>query len=63
MARVRQVWQEFNRDLTGIKIPYCDKIPHVSLQIPEDPSRDFKVLSLREFSLGVIDHLRPHPAP
>jgi hypothetical protein len=48
-----QVWQGLNRDLTGIKIPYWDKIRHLSLQIPEDPSRDFKVLSLTEFSLEI----------
>jgi hypothetical protein len=54
--RYRQVWQGFNRDFTGIKIPYDNKIPHPPLQIPEDPSRDFKVLSLTDFSLGFKDH-------
>jgi hypothetical protein len=51
MARAQR---GFDRDLTGIKIPYWDKIHHLSLQIPEDPSRDFKVLSLTDFSLGLI---------
>jgi hypothetical protein len=57
-----QVWQGLNRDLTGIKMPYRDKIRHLALQIPKDPSRDFKVLSLTEFSLGMIGGVCVHRA-
>ena len=40
-------------DFPGIKIPYCDKIPQLTLHIPEDPLRDFKVFSLMDFLLGM----------